>query len=356
MLPALLDLEPEAADALLRLVAVCSTQNPHLALAAADAAGGGGGGGGGSKKAAALKQAQGATAAFATSFAERLRDESWLTAMDKSGALGADSPRRRRTGGAETPPPVEPPAIISAPEMAEQPEEAEADAAAEAAAAAAAAAAAREVRRGWSGHVDPASGVAYYHNAVTGQSTWQRPPQLMHSQRWSAGDGLQQSLSGLSAASAYASASASASSLHSRAGAAATPTASATCCVRLTPTPTPTPTPSRWRCHDSSSATHGLGRAAWLGLGPRALGLHSHDLLQAARPPRHRTARGRLAGTRCRCRAPTTERRAADDRLDEAGPGQPQQGRQQWPAAGGRGAARWQAPQRAARLLRAPRG
>ena len=60
----------QVADTLLRLIAVCSTQNPHLALAAADAAGGGGGGGGG-KKAAAVKQAQGATAAFAASFAER---------------------------------------------------------------------------------------------------------------------------------------------------------------------------------------------------------------------------------------------------------------------------------------------
>ena len=70
MLAALLDLEPDVADTLLRLIAVCSTQNPHLALAAADAAGGGGGGVGG-KKAAAVKQAQGATAAFAASFAER---------------------------------------------------------------------------------------------------------------------------------------------------------------------------------------------------------------------------------------------------------------------------------------------
>ena len=70
MLASLLDLEPDVADTLLRLIAVCSTQNPHLALAAADAAGGGGGGGGG-KKAAAVKQAQGATAAFAASFAER---------------------------------------------------------------------------------------------------------------------------------------------------------------------------------------------------------------------------------------------------------------------------------------------
>ena len=224
-----MELEPESCDTLLRLIAVCSTANPHLALAAADAVVAGADRGG--KKQAALRQAQSATAAFASGFTDRLRDQTWLDGMGANEALaskngarstasstlnggGENTPRGRSSGRSPRQSRSTSPGPTPAPSHRAMAELRSAAAAldddddaqwhplrsqqhhqhhqhhqhgAGSERSGSAGADSSQPRLGqdatWSEHTDPASGVAYYHNNATGASSWHRPPHLSASLR-----------------------------------------------------------------------------------------------------------------------------------------------------------------------------
>ena len=218
-----MELEPESCDTLLRLIAVCTTANPHLALAAADAVVAGADRGG--KKQAALRQAQSATAAFASGFTDRLRDQTWLDGMGANEALaskngarstasstlnggGENTPRGRSSGRSPRQSRSTSPGPTPAPSHRAMAELRSAAAAldddddaqwhplrsqqhqqhgAGSERSGSAGADSSQPRLGqdatWSEHTDPASGVAYYHNNATGASSWHRPPHLSASLR-----------------------------------------------------------------------------------------------------------------------------------------------------------------------------